>query len=697
MLLLGFVILFASMTSAVDIVMNNPKSEVYNLGDVINVPVTIKSNTEVYGNFEMDLICNGLEQNFHKSPVYLASGQEKKIESSLILTRNLIGNLVGTCKIKAKFGEEYELTKEFRIVDSMEIQLRNPKKQIAPGEEIVIEGNVIKENGKAANGFVDLIVSGGEGNSNTEDLPENMTGNLSEEILEDFSQNQNLVNESFKGTINNGYFSVSYSMPKFTKAGKYLVRIKAYEKDLSGGITNEGSSSFNVEVMQVPTSLEIDFNSREVEPGSNLKVRSILHDQSGEKIKSSSIMTVTDNEDAIVEQKEVSTGEFLEIPIRNNEPPAIWKVTAVSEGITKEAEFEILEKEIVDVKIINSSIVLKNTGNVVYNDTILVKIGNESVNINTTLALGEEKTYELTAPEGEYEIRILANDKEFEETVALTGNVVGVKESSKILGSVSPLIWVFFIFILGAVALIIVRRSNKRDFFGYFKKGARKNKEEIQKEREKLNAEDNKKIIETKNKADMSLSLKGEKQDSTIVCLKLKNLGEEKVAENTRETLQKASEIAENSKAKVYENQNNIFFIFSPLFTKTFQNGKAAIKVSQEIKKIIEEHNKLAKQKIEFGISVNNGDLIAKKDGDALQFMSLGDLMINTKKIASAAEGEILISEKIKNLLMSSIKTEKKESKGIDAYSIKEVKEEKPENKKFISDFIKRLENYDKK
>jgi len=42
---------------------------------------------------------------------------------------------------------------------------------------------------------------------------------------------------------------------------------------------------------------------------------------------------------------ELATDEFLEYPIKYNEAPGQWKVVAVSNKITSEANFKILEKE----------------------------------------------------------------------------------------------------------------------------------------------------------------------------------------------------------------------------------------------------------------------------------------------------------------------------------------------------------------
>ena len=188
------------------------------------------------------------------------------------------------------------------------------------------------------------------------------------------------------------------------------------------------------------------------------------------------------------------------------------------------------------------------------------------------------------------------------------------------------------------------------------------------------------------------MSLKGEKQNVDIISLKIKNFKDIKFKEEgISKTLQKIIDLAEEKNSFTYENHDNLFFILAPMITKTFKNDKIAINIAQKIAEILKDHNKLFKQKIEFGISLNYGEIIARKQGDILNFMSMGTLITNAKKIATISSGEVLLSKKIKEKTMSDIKTEKKEIDGTEVYTIKEIRN-KDDNKRFISDFIHRLE-----
>ena len=132
------VILLTSLASAEIIITQQPK-EIYNLGEFISIPVTIKSIIDISSIFEMNLICNSHEINFYKNGVSLKTGEEKKMDPSLILTKNMINELKGDCIIKAILGTDYILTNEFKISDQINLHTEIDNSEVYPGENIIIK------------------------------------------------------------------------------------------------------------------------------------------------------------------------------------------------------------------------------------------------------------------------------------------------------------------------------------------------------------------------------------------------------------------------------------------------------------------------------------------------------------------------------------------------------------------------------
>ena len=661
-----FAIFLLSFVSA-EIIINQQPNDLYNLGERITIPVTISTSEGIYDFLEFSLICDGQEKELPKEEMELPPNEVIKIEKSIFLIEKFINKLTGSCEIKVAFEstpEDFVFTNEFKISNLINLKIETEQREFNPGESILIEGKATKENGDLVNGFLEL------------------------EIMADGNNTENKI---YQEIVNNGFFSVNLSMSKETKAGSHLFKINVYEKDPLEEITNKGFIDLNILINQIPTSLEIVFENQEVNPGESLRVKSILHDQTGEKIISSVILTIKNQDNEIFEQIEMVTDEFLDFPIIYNEAPAEWSVVSVSNKMTTETSFTIKEKMDVGVEIINKTVILTNRGNVFYNDTLLIKIGNESVNIDANLEIDEVKKYALSAPNGEYEVEIISDgESKLTENVLLTGNVIDVKELSGLsVLAKYPLAWIFIIFILGFVAYTLYRKGYKKSFFGHvnFWKKDKEKKTSTDESSEKVS------IANPNNKVELSLSLKGDKQIVSLVCLKIKNRNELGKQENsTKETIKKITDFAEDNKAMVYENQDNLFLMLAPITTKTFKNENKAIEIAQKTRELLVNHNKLFKQKIDFGISLNQGHIIAKKEGDVYKFMSFGTLITAAKKLSSLSNKNVYLSEKIKNLLMSNVKTKKHEIEGIDVYTIKEIRKKTEEQKKFIKSFVDRLE-----
>ncbi|MFC1710947.1 hypothetical protein ACFLZJ_02210, partial [Nanoarchaeota archaeon] len=122
-----------------------------------------------------------------------------------------------------------------------------------------------------------------------------------------------------------------------------------------------------------------------------------------------------------------------------------------------------------------------------------------------------------------------------------------------------------------------------------------------------------------------------------------------------------------------------------------------ALEIAQKAKEILDSYNKLFKQKIDYGISLDTGEIVAKKHPTHLEFMSMGAILLHLKKVSTASNKMVLLSEKIRNKLASKVKTQKHTKDNLTAYSVKEVIHKKVEHKKFITEFIKRLEEDNKK
>lgn len=637
--------------------------ELYNLGEVIKIPIKVTTNLGIDEFFSLRLICNGLETEIHKQYIYLAPGEEQDIFIAIPLVTSFIGRATGTCIGKAIVGEDFLLTDEFVISNIITTVVDQAPERVAPRESIIIEGTAVKANGQNVDGFMSFILGG--------------------ESLE--------KNVEISDTVKNGYFYLNTSLPKETAAGEYSARVNVYEKDKYGNVSNNGFVDFTLVVTQVPTSLELMLDSKKILPGEALQIKPVLHDQTGVSIESTVTLTIKDEKDKTIEQTEIATDEYYEFPIKERYPPSNWSISISSKDFEIDDEFFVQIKETAEIDIINNTVIMTNTGNVPYNQTVIIKLGNDTLNIDAYIPIGRVQKYTLTAPDGEYLVEVISEggDNTVSRTVMLTGNVISVNElNDGLLSKIKlSIVWIFIIGILGFMVMVVHKKGYKRAFIGYITKKRKVRSTKVL--ADKL-------LVIPKDRADMSLSIKGDSQNVSIVTLKVKSATEVKKNEMARQTLQEAVEIAEHHKAHTYQNGDNIIFILAPTKTKTFQNQKSAVTLAQSIKSLLVSYNKLAKEHIRFGLSLNFGTIIAKLDKESLKFMSMGSLLSNAKKLANISNGEVLLTERIRDKLMSYVKTEKKEKDGTKFYIIKQVIQKSAENEKFIHNFVRKLEKENK-
>lgn len=671
-LVLFLVATFTLSIISADMILRETPQSLYNFGDTINVPIKILSSKDVQGFFTINLLCGGKEIEVFREYIKLSTGQEKSVSPSVPVLKSLIGYPT-TCKIKAVYGDEYLLTDEIKISDLLTINLRERKTNFKPEESLIIEGEVLKETGKTANGFIDAELKLG---------------------TSDYS----LV---FSDTISKGYFFINGSLPSDVKSGEYDVIIKAYEKE-GEEISNQVTTTYKISVEQIPINVEIYLEEENIEPGTTLKVKAILRDQAGDKIQSNAIVTIKDNKDKIILQEDRQTDEFIEYNIPFDTPSAEWTIFAVSNRLTNKATFKILDKNAIETEMINNTIIITNKGNVIYDEPLSLKFGEHNIEINLSLGVGQQESYILTAPHGEYELEFLSGDyRSSQSGVLLTGNAVNLRKVGEATYIFShPLIWVFIILILALGAYFMFKKGYNKTFIAYLKRDKQQPKQIQLKEQTKKDS-----FLNITNKANQSLSISGEKQSSSIICLKIKDFDKIKEDFDSKKktvedgsiasVLQKTIDFAQTKKAYIRINHDCIIYIFTPLITKTFHNEKPALETAIGIRKLLANYNKLAKEKITFGISLNQGDIVNAKKANEIEFMAMGNVVGQAKKLSSFKGEKLILDEKIVNKLSKEIKTQKHTSGNTIFYTITEFKNSE-ENDKFIKKFVAGLEKEEK-
>jgi hypothetical protein len=665
LILLGLQIISA------EIMITQPNS-LYNIGDEFQAEFEVDEFQAGY--FDADLFCRGSSVNLFHGVL-----NAKVLQITRELLPLYISNLSGNCILEARYGIDVRTSQEFKISDRLIVNLELRELNYVAGDNVIIKGKVHKESQNT------LI----------------QEPNPSVEIV--------LGNESkATGIIQDGKFEVNFSTQEDMEAGVHGLEVFVYERDNKGNVLNKGEGHAALTILQEPDSVAIAVDKQTITPGENINLVPFVYDKAGDEILGEDIiLKIFDSFDKLVYERLVSSSEEISIEIATDQAAGNSKIILEKEEMNSEKIFNVLEKQAVQVIVENGTMQIINIGNVAYNKPLEVKIGGEPVVKKINLGLGENNTYELSAPTGDYEVVIVSGNEVLHQgSVSLTGNVVSVKEVKEGVVKVakSPIAWIFIIVILGLTIFVMYKNHKKRKQYAFpirgIKKPFQKKSHEFEHKIEKTKkAIDEKSLLITdKNlikpgsirKAEKVLVLNGQKQTAGIIALKLKEPIKSKICQ---ETLNKAFNEAYADKGVIFRTENTFLIIFSPLVTRTTRNSQKAVNISFKMNKLLNEHNKKFKDKIDFGIGINSGEIINRIDNQVLKFTSVGRTIQLAKKVAEVADTEVLVSQDAHDRTRSNVKverdTQKSQKSGVNVYRIKKILDSERKTE-FVQGFLNR-------
>jgi len=625
----------------------------YNLGDNLEFTITLGDHTEDY--LDVTLICDGNEQNiYHNVPDTKTSTITRK------LVGGYIGELSGDCFLFAKYGEDSGKSSNFKISDKIIVDFETDKEEYNASEIISLKGKALKENG----------------------------------LVPDSA----FIEASFNGVfasdiIKNGEFSLKLSTLQTMHGGTYPLIIKVYDKDEKRNIMNSGEIAQNKRIVQEPGRIEIAINNQNIAPSENLSYIVNLYDFAGDKMDEEVLISVKDSMNNSVYSESLIANQNLILTLIKSFAPGKAVITVQKDGINGHKEFYVSESKKISSEVRNSTLIVSNEGNVDYNEEISIVIGNETIKNLVSLGVGESKTLELSAPEGNYNVDVQdSSGKVYSGNVFLTGKVIDAKEIRQNLNLFFryPLVWLFILFIVFFAIILTYKNSPSHTSYSYPAEVNIKKPGKIilsskiirmQPRSEELNLGSGK-----IKKAEQVLVTTGHKQESVIVYFKIKN----KLSKEAGGNLVKILESASKFNGIPYKDGYSYGIIFSPIVTKSFQNEKAAVNAAIAIDSQLKDANRKFKDKIEYGIGINSGEVVTKVEGVTLQFTNMGKTVPTAKKIAEISNQEVLISEQV-HRKTEEVKVEKAspDKSEIIYFKINRVIDSEY-HKKFIEGFLRR-------
>ncbi len=661
-LLLLSSILLTSFTSA-SIILSQPNA-LYSLGDDLSFQVTIDSIKTGY--MDINLVCPGTVENiYHDVPS----------STTVSVTRTLIPayikNSQGDCHLTANYADESGLSQNFKIDPNIEVIVSSGNLNYRAGDSIIVAGTAYKSNnqlvGQKYKAYVEVI--------------------MNEEV-------------QAKAELKDSQFSLNFKTPETTKKGNYLLTIKITEEDSEGNILNYGEATTNAIITQTTARIEMAMDKQSIIPGENITLIPYVYDMAGDSVDGKVSLKIEDSLGKIIYEGNVDAGQKVVLQTQTTNPAGTSKISASIDKVTAEKYFQINELKKISANIINSTLIITNTGNVPYSGIVEVNIGGQTITKEIELGLGESRVYGLSAPNGDYDITVSDGSPILSAGgISLTGNAISMNDAKNALNRVItnyPVVWIFLIIIIALFIWVYYKKYAENRRFGFAPFGSSGSRiSHIEKKRggvevikpEAITQKADEAVFNSDvRKAEQLTVLHGLKQPVSVIALKFKN----EVNGISKNSINSAMEYAYNKRAVSYSSGDYVLLIFSPLLTKTMNNEETAIKTAIEIESILKEHNrKFRNDKLIFGIGVNSGELINKMSGKILQFTNISNTINLAKRVAEASNEQVLLSQPIHQKTMNSIKADKATTGNLETFAIKRIVDTE-KSAKFIQGFLRR-------
>lgn len=211
-----------------------------------------------------------------------------------------------------------------------------------------------------------------------------------------------------------------------------------------------------------------------------------LFDAQNNLIEGSIKVTVKDAEESSVIEKIIESNKLTEIDLGENARAGLWEIIVEYQDMKTIESFTLETNEEVEFKIQNDNLIIKNTGNKRYSKEIDIKIGNSLGTKKVDLEIGEETSFRLVAPNGNYKIIVTDGKTTITKSnVALIGNVIGILDEkladggNSVTGGLRPgselgdesfyssikdkkFAYVFLLVVIGAAILLAVERRYRK-------------------------------------------------------------------------------------------------------------------------------------------------------------------------------------------------------------------------------------------
>tara|TARA_Y100000310_G_scaffold345638_2_gene467584 strand:- start:7398 stop:9071 length:1674 start_codon:yes stop_codon:yes gene_type:complete len=419
----------------------DPLLENYHLGETVNVVATVSELDDMKGTVRVMLSCSNYEVNYYTDVFSIKSGEVKQ---TLVPELQLLGLMSGTCSVNMlveSFDKQFSQTgvsTSFVVNDQIGLSVSFEDKIYSPGDQIKLKGTL----DVTYDGFKEADVTA-------------------------------ILGDSFTKRIKGTEFILAFTLPD---------SIHAFGNDLTVSVVdqygNNGEFKGVVQVDQIPSELLIDLDKDAYDPGDKVRILSKYVDQAGEVIKEEIVLKLYGPK-KIISRDLLYEGSVIDqlfiFELSQFAPAGEYLLEAQSGSIKEKRNFIVNENKELDMKFGDGKLVIRNIGNVKYNEDVTVTVGNteevailsvnlepnetSSIDLSKKLKLPKGEDFGLTLETGGVTSSVVSSLNEDEEEAGffqLTGAAIASLPSNPLVSII------FLIIIVAAVIFHYVRKHQTK-------------------------------------------------------------------------------------------------------------------------------------------------------------------------------------------------------------------------------------------
>ena len=424
------------------------EQDYFNIGDTVEISSSVDGGQTMSGFMKFTAVCGGFSLPYFLTPVETQEGFRNQVDTPKL---KVSPSMKGQCAIKAELVDENGATVDegishsFSVSDGLDIVLVTEDLSTLPGVGKKVEGIV--------RGAGDKTVNAG--------------------IMFTFDD------ETYTISTFNGKFIAMLDIPSDAKTGKHPIKIVAED-----GQQNKGSATGEVEVIAVPSRLEIAVQPEAQDPGSEITYTATITDQAGDLLNDAAAIAIMQPDGVYMYKGEAKSGEQASYMLGQYAAPGEHIVSASYRNLGAQAKFTINTIKDIKIEQQGESVAVENVGNVPYKEevSIVAEGDGKSYYIKKKIELepGEVGMIELSkeVPYGHYDVlipqltaQLLAENETVEEQLlaenveihderstfkkagsglkGVTGNIIGSEGIITRNGWAAPVLLVSVIVVIG--------------------------------------------------------------------------------------------------------------------------------------------------------------------------------------------------------------------------------------------------------